>query len=160
MLSSPITPSSPPPAEFVAYTRARKTRTLDWACAAARLAKEFVSPGDFASFSLTPRSSLGPALSLSEKDIDAREREYEEATAMTEDEAEIVTPHGSQDISMPWAGESSEVKTLAHTCEITETMQAIGLLHRSDERKVMAMDEGGWEEDEVHAALALCGLRG
>ena len=89
--------------------------------------------------------------------MDAREREYEEATAMTEDEAELITPHGSQDVSMPWAGDA---KPVARTCDTTQTMQALQLLHGTGEGNLMGMDEGGWQEDEVHAALALCGLRG
>jgi hypothetical protein len=92
--------------------------------------------------------------------MSAREREYEEATAMTEDEAELITPHGSQDVSMTWEGEDSHAKAVTRTCCTTEAMLHMGLLHETDKVNVMVGDQRGWEEDEMHAALALCGLRG
>lgn len=80
---------------------------------------------------------------------------------MTEDEAELVTPHGSQDISIPWAGDRSEdAKSVTPICPMAEAMHSIGLMQEAEETSVMVVDERGWQEDEMHAALALCGLRG
>lgn len=78
---------------------------------------------------------------------------------MTEDEAELVTPHGSQDTSMPWAGDRSDTKDVTGTYPAAEVIRAMGLNDTGD-RDVMVADKRGWEEDEMHAALALCGLRG
>lgn len=165
MLSSPLAPSSPPTAEDVAYTNTRKSRTLDWACAAARLAGENVSPR----FTFTSSGDGLPKLGLSHSQsrlsshnepgsafATASEREYEEATTLTEDEAELVTPHGSQDAHMPWADDRKAVS--AHFPQTTmPSMDATNLM---DEMDTISVAASGWEEAEMHAALALCVLRG
>ncbi|KIJ53751.1 hypothetical protein M422DRAFT_241994 [Sphaerobolus stellatus SS14] len=131
MLSSPVAPSSLPPPEILAYARARKTRNLDWACTVA----EMVSKEDQQRF-------RGPLL-LGAMEAAQREREYEEAIAMTEDEAELVTPHSSQDD--PAEG--------AHIVRLTSA-------ERASKNASGPAGTESWEEDEMHAALALCGLRG
>ncbi|KAF8579263.1 homeobox-domain-containing protein [Ramaria rubella] len=171
MLSSPITPSSPPPAELVAYTRTRRTRTLEWACASARLAGEDASSKFGLSMvklaSITfPAPVLGsPYYPPSHKDAAAREREYEEATAMTEDEAELITPNGSQDMQLSWenSNDNNAFAPLKPAVNLTSSMDSMGLIHsvhKPHNTNTMTVDKQGWEEDEMHAALALCGLRG
>lgn len=161
MLSSPMAPSSPPPVELVAYSRTRKTRTLDWACTVARLsAKEDGFPeGNL-------DSTLKPAFDISKQDIAMSEREYEDAIATTEDEDELVTPQASQTTLVSWPHKDP--------CHVTVTREAG---HNSTEDKVLSMSViyeaddthslpkslarvSPWQEDEMHAALALCGLRG
>ncbi|GJJ13099.1 hypothetical protein Clacol_007349 [Clathrus columnatus] len=153
MLSSPIAPSSPPPAELVAYSRTRKTRTLDWACTVARLSTK---EEDFSKVSLD--SSLEPAFGALKQDAVMSEREYEDAISTTEDEAELVDSHlqASQPAPVLWGHGDKRQVTVTNADHCAE-----GGTHSMGSNSVeKSVKKHPWQEDEMHAALALCGLRG
>ncbi|KAF8515846.1 hypothetical protein BU17DRAFT_93265 [Hysterangium stoloniferum] len=165
MLSSPVAPSSPPAADIVAYARTRKTRTLDWACAVARVSTEDDLPS--LSTSAQPHHPASLASTLPRHcraDAVACQREYEEETAMTEDETELVTPQSSQDVSINWSTDLNEdEKNFSRADNPLKSLHIMGLVRSIGETPLttsVPMDTDGWQEDEMKAALALCGLRG
>lgn len=139
MPSSPMAPSSPPPPEILEYARTRKSKSLDWVCTVAHL----TGKEEARSFSPMQRKLVNEALETA-----TRERDYEEGTALTEDESELVTPQNSQDVPMSWTPDDHLKKDVSFIRFTSQSFRDIpkGRL--------------GWQEDEMHAALALCGLRG
>lgn len=132
---------------------------MDWACTVARLStKEDVLP------KIPSHSTLGPAFAASKQEADVSEREYEDAMATTEDEAELVTPQASQTTSALWRHRANDYVTVtqegnnsaADMIPVATYTQESGAtdLAKSSPKKYP------WQEDEMHAALALCGLRG
>lgn len=157
-----MAPSSPPPVELVAYSRTRKTRTLDWACTVARLsAKEDGFPeGNLA-------ATLKPAFDISKQDIAMSEREYEDAIATTEDEDELVTPQASQTTLVSWPHKDqcrvTVTREAGQNCAEDKVLSTMSVIYEVDDTHNLSKSlarVSPWQEDEMHAALALCGLRG
>jgi len=85
MLSSPIAPSSPPLADYVTLHEYSQV-----------LHPQLGPRPGLLNASLLSHATHGSACTST------RECEYKEATTMTKDETEIVTPEGSQDAQMAW----------------------------------------------------------
>lgn len=95
------------------------------------------------------------------------EREYEDAIATTEDEDELVTPQASQTTLMSWPHKTQCRVTVTHeagpNCAEDRAL-SMSVIHEGDDDTQDPSETlarvSPWQEDEMHAALALCGLRG
>ncbi|KAF9561632.1 homeobox-domain-containing protein [Agrocybe pediades] len=159
MPSSPLAPPiSPPAREFIEFGNARSRRTLEWACAAARLAdKDGYASGFSAGLSASASLDSIPSHSRSKTRPVRREKSYNhhrpsqrhsqstDADLTDEDDQEAITPPST------WGKDDKRWKTKSedgHTSLMTMTEAATtGELPK------------GVEDDAMFkAALALCGL--
>ncbi|EKM84246.1 hypothetical protein AGABI1DRAFT_110805 [Agaricus bisporus var. burnettii JB137-S8] len=136
MPSSPIVdPNSPPAREFVEF--GKKRRTLEWACAAARLAeKDGVRQAGAGPVPTSPSSSRPRTRD--------RQRPRADLESTDEEEDEIITPPGTWCGDARWAPDSrNDGVIVAHPPP-------------KNHESIKKQDD---DEEIMKAALALCGLQ-
>lgn len=131
MPSSPLAPpASPPVRDLVGFMG--NGRTLEWACAVARIAEK------------EGRAKIPP------RPVSLRRASDAEGDETEEEDIEAVTPEGSQGFNqIPWSGTKNEPGLHDIPKESALYNQALS----GEDRKSTVQDD-----DMMRAALALCGL--
>jgi hypothetical protein len=147
MPSSPLAPPvSPPPREFIDFGKNTRTRrTLEWACAAARVAeKDGHSPemnsgsGTSSSTLKTDGSSRGRTIHREHSHGDRLRRECEEGSAM---DVDLTDDEDHEAITPPSTWGKGDLRWTP-----------------AEEKAMSNLPKGVDDDDMFKAALALCGL--